>query len=775
MPKKLLIVESPTKAKTIAKFLPAKEFSVTSSFGHIRDLPKSKMGIDIEHGFEPEYVIPKDKEKTIETLKTKLRTADTVLLATDHDREGEAIAWHLLHALGLNEKDSKKEVKRIVFHEVTKEAIQHAVENPLELDTNLVDAQQARRVLDRLVGYELSPFLWKAVARGLSAGRVQSAAVRLIVEREKEIRAFDKEEYWSVDGIFSVDGSCDKVEVKLIKSARGDNNTDNDKVEKIEPSKDGQFVARLYSHKGKSLKKFSINTEEKANQVSKILTEGSYSINEISHKEVKRSPKAPFTTSTLQQASNQRFGYSAKQTMFIAQKLYEGLDIGEHGTQGLITYMRTDSVTLSEKFINEARGLIGSDYGKEYLPNKEVHYKTKSKGAQEAHEAIRPTRVELTPDKLKPYLNEKQLKIYSLIWQRAVASQMRPARINSLTVDIGGDNEYVFRATGQTIVFDGFMKVYPSDTKEMILPQMEKGQSVAMHALQPQQHFTQPPARYSEATLVKQLEELGIGRPSTYAPIISTIQERNYVEKTGRNLKPTEIGEVVNTVLEKYFPKILDYEFTANMENELDDIASGKLEWEEVMKRFYGPFKSHLDETKSKVSKKDLEEKTDTKCDKCGQDMVIKIGRFGKFMACSGYPECKNTKPVDNADGEDGANDDEQPEDLGNCPECEKPLVRRVGRFGPFVSCSGYPDCKYIKKDKPKSTDVKCPKCKEGEIMEKRTRRGKVFYGCSGYPKCDQAYWNKPTGENCPQCKGLLTATPKGQVKCPDKECGYKE
>ncbi len=742
------------------------------------------MGIDIENGFEPEYVIPKDKEKVINSLKTKLRTADMVLLATDHDREGEAIAWHLLRALDLEGKKAKKEVKRIVFHEVTKDAIKKAVENPLELDDNLVHAQQARRVLDRLVGYELSPFLWKAVARGLSAGRVQSAAVRLIVEREKEIRAFKQEEYWSVEAVFDTDiESGSKPVVKLIKSTKGKSEKSEEenieKAEKQEPVGETQFVGRLYSHKEKTLDKFAIDSEKDAKKISEILSEGKYKVESITRKETKRSPKAPFTTSTLQQAANQRFGYSAKQTMFIAQKLYEGIDIGEHGTQGLITYMRTDSVTLSDKFIQEARTLIQDTHGKDYLPNKEVRYKTKSKNAQEAHEAIRPTHVALTPDTIKKHLNDKQFKIYSLIWQRAVASQMRPARINSLTVDIKGDNDYVFRATGQTISFDGFMKVYPSDTKETILPDIDNGQKIAMRALQPQQHFTQPPARYSEATLVKQLEERGIGRPSTYAPIISTIQDRNYVEKTGRNLKPTEVGEVVNSVLEKYFPKILDYEFTANMEDELDDVASGKRKWEEVMKNFYEPFKSHLDETKSKVSKKDLEEKTDEKCDKCGEDMIIKMGRFGKFMACSGYPDCKNTKPVDNGDddgAEDGSNNsDKSAEDLGNCPECKKPLMRRVGRFGPFVSCSGYPDCKYIKKDEPKSTGVKCPKCKKGEIMEKRTRKGKMFYGCSEYPKCEQAYWNKPTGENCPKCEGLLTATPKGQVKCPDKECGYKE
>lgn len=514
--KKLLIVESPTKAKTISRFLDKKEFAVTSSFGHVRDLPVSKMGIDTAHNFTPEYVVPDDKKKIITELKSKLKTADMVLFATDEDREGEAIAWHLLEELKLNgsgKKAGAKEVKRIVFHEITKEAVIHAIEHPRTLNTQLVDAQQARRILDRLVGYELSPFLWKTVARGLSAGRVQSAAVRLIVEKEEEIRAFNKEEYWSFDALFnnSEKGAPAKIKLTVSKESDKEEEKQGDKI-KPDQLKPGQFIAKLSAHKGKTLDRFAFSSEDQADEVAKKLVTQNYAVSNIEQKSAKRSAKPPFTTSTLQQTANHRLGFSAKQTMFVAQKLYEGIALGDLGTQGLITYMRTDSFNLSEKFLNDARDLIKKDIGEQYLPSKPATYKTKSKGAQEAHEAIRPTEASLTPEKIKPYLDDKQLKLYTLIWQRAVASQMSPAQINSVSVDIASpEHDYTFKATGQTIAFDGFMKVYPNDTKEVILPELSDGQNVAMESLNPQQHFTQPPARYSEATLVKKLEELGIG------------------------------------------------------------------------------------------------------------------------------------------------------------------------------------------------------------------------------------------------------------------------
>jgi DNA topoisomerase I len=674
--KSLVIVESPTKAKTISRFVDSSKYQIESSFGHIRDLPKSKMGVDVEHDFKPEYVIPDDKSKTVTALKKSLAKIDTIILATDEDREGEAIAWHLLKALNL--KDDIK-VKRIVFHEITKEAIEEALANPRAINMKLVDAQQGRRVLDRLVGYELSPFLWKKVARGLSAGRVQSAAVRLIVEKEEEIRKFAKQEYWSVTSLLDTQTINQKPKVTIKKSDdKNSNNTDESL--KIETKSKSQLLAKLYSKNDKVYAKLGITTQAQATGIAQYLASAEFSVVNIEKKEQRRSPKPPFTTSTLQQAANQRLGFSAKQTMYFAQGLYEGVSLGSQGSQGLITYMRTDSVTLSEKFLNESRTHIEKDFGKEHLPNSPNFYKTKSKGAQEAHEAVRPSQVSLAPESIKQYLNEKQYKLYELIWQRAVASQMKPAIFDATVIDIKAD-EYILRATGQTIKFAGFMKAYPTGSKETTLPEVKPDQTLYLEELLTSQHFTKPPARYSDATLVKILEELGIGRPSTYAPIISTIQSRNYVDKEGRYLKPTEMGEIVNKILVEHFPDIVDYNFTAKMEDELDDVATGDREWTPVIRDFYKPFKTNLRAKNDVISKKDLEEPTDEKCDKCSEPMMIKIGRFGKFMACTGYPECKNTKPLNG----DGSSAPAEPKSLGKDPDTGKEVLVLTGRFGPYV------------------------------------------------------------------------------------------
>ncbi len=719
MSKKLVIVESPTKAKTIAKFL-GDEYQIESSYGHLRDLPKSKLGVDTENNYEPKYVIPTKAKKNVTNLKKLAKKAEIIYLATDEDREGEAISWHLAHVLEV----PQDKMKRIAFHEITKEAINEALENPRDLDMDMVDAQQARRVLDRLVGYELSPFLWKKIYKGLSAGRVQSVAVRLIVEREREREAFKPEEYWTLEAIFEKEGQ--------------------------------DFVAKLNAIDEKTLKKLDLKNKEQVDEILEGLKDGKYTVSKVEVKDRKRRPLPPFTTSTLQQAANNRLGFSAKQTMMLAQKLYE---------TGKITYMRTDSVNLADKFLGEAEGFIKEEYGDKYSDRKV--FKGKQKGAQEAHEAIRPTDVTKTPEKLKG--DEKQARLYKLIWSRAVASQMAEAIIGQTAVDISC-GKYTFRANGSQIKFDGWLKVFPNSTKENILPEIKEADELNNKELKPEQHFTEPPARYNEASLVKALEEKGIGRPSTYAPTISTIQTRNYVEKEERKLKPTETGMIVNDLLVEHFPDVVDYDFTANMENSLDEVAEGKKEWQPIIGDFYKPFKDNLMKKEEEVSKKDIaEQETDEVCDKCGKPMIIKMGRFGKFLACTGFPDCKNTKQM----GKDGKPEEEKPLDE-KCPECNSLLQQKRGRFGPFIGCSGYPDCKYIKKEE-KSTGVQCPKCEKGEIVVKNSRAGKTFYACDGYPDCKNAYWAKPTGEKCPECKSLLVAGAKGKTQCSNKECKFKK
>ncbi len=721
MPRKLIIVESPTKAKTISKFL-GSEFIIESSYGHVRDLPKSKMGIDPDNNFEPKYVVPVKAKAQVKKLKELAKKAAMVYLATDEDREGEAISWHLDYLLDL----PKEKSQRIAFHEITKEAIENALKNPRELDLNLVNAQQARRILDRLVGYELSPFLWKKIYKGLSAGRVQSVAVRLVVERERERQAFKTEEYWTVQAIFEKNGQ--------------------------------QFSAQLAKIDGRALKKLDLKKKEQVDQILKDLAGADYKIGQIEIKDKQRNPLPPFATSSLQQAANNYLGYSAKQTMLLAQKLYE---------TGYITYMRTDSFNLADKFLNEAQNLITQEFGKEYSQRKV--FKSKQKGAQEAHEAIRPTQAGTQPGQAN--LEPKQAKLYELIWRRAIASQMAPALIGQTGVDINNaDDKYTFRANGSQIKFAGWLKVLPEKVSENILPELKSGEKLTANELKPEQHFTEPPARYTEATLVKALEEKGIGRPSTYAPTISTIVDRKYVAKEGRQLFPQEIGYLVNDLLVAHFPKIVDYEFTANMEKDLDEIAEGKKEWQPLLKEFYQPFKDNLMQKEKEVSKKALtEEKTSEVCDKCGQPMVIKMGRYGKFLACTGFPDCKNTKQLN------GQGQKEEAEVLDEkCPDCGSALQKKRGRFGEFIGCSNYPQCKYIKKEK-RGTGVKCPTCQKGEIVAKRSRQGKTFYACDQYPNCKTAFWSKPTGEKCPECGSLLVAGAKGSVQCSDKSCGYKK
>jgi DNA topoisomerase I len=719
---KLVIVESPAKARTITKFLGA-GYTVKASMGHVRDLPKSKMGIDTEKGtFLPEYIIARDKTKVITELTKLAKSADEIILATDEDREGEAIAWHLTKALKV-----AKGVKtpRIVFHEITKEAIQKALKSPRELDRNLIDAQQARRVLDRLVGYELSPLIWKKIRYGLSAGRVQSVAVRLIVEREREIDAFNPVEYWTLQSD--------------LETPRGD-----------------KFTAELSKIAGT---KAEVKTKNEAEKIELDLKDAQWKVGKIDKKERKRKPAAPFITSTLQAEASRKLGFSVKKTMMLAQRLYEGSDVGE----GLITYMRTDSTNLAASAVKSAREVIGKKFGKEFIPEKPRVFTKKAKGAQEAHEAVRPTDPTRFPDSLKEKLEDDAFRLYELIWQRFLACQMEDAVLDQTGVDIEA-KDYIFRATGQIVKFAGWLAVYSKgydseeeakEDSEKLLPEILADEILKLLELKSEQHFTKPPPRYTEATLVKKLESEGIGRPSTYAPTISTVQNRGYIEKEGRALRPTDTGMVVNDFLVKHFPNIVDYQFTAKMEGQLDEIAEGELRWNELMKSFYGPFHKEITEKTDSIKKEDVvNEKTDEICDKCGLPMVIKLGRFGKFLSCSGYPDCKNAKPLDKK--QEAAEIELNDKIKGKtCPECKKPLTVKRGRFGMFVGCSGYPDCKFIEK-KANSMGIKCPDCAKGELTEKFARKTKKkFWGCNAYPKCKFASWDEPQKTPC-ECGGVM-------------------
>lgn len=735
---KLVIVESPTKAKTISRFL-GKDYKILASIGHIRDLPKSKLGVDVEHNFEPQYTVSPDHKAKVKDIKEAAKKSKEIYFATDEDREGEAISWHLAQVL---ERDPN-EAKRITFHEITKEAILAALDKPRPIDMKLVEAQQARRILDRLVGYELSPFLWRHVRRGLSAGRVQSVAVRLIVEREKTILDFKPEEYWSVEGEF----------------AKDEKNT---------------VEAKLHAIKGKNLDKMDIKGKEQADAILAECKKLPWSVSSIEQKKKTKSPPAPFTTSSLQQEANNRLGFSAKQVMTLAQKLYEGVEIGAEGQFGLITYMRTDSFNLSQKFLDEAKDYITGRFGADMALEKPRTYKTKSKGAQEAHEAIRPTDPTRTPESLQAFLDPGMLKLYTLIWQRAVATQMKDATLNATRVDITG-GDYMFRATGQQVVDPGYLSLYPDQETDKLLPELSEKDALQAKDIKGVQHFTEPPARYSDATLVKALEEDGIGRPSTYASIISTVIDRGYVERDEKKrLKPLQIAFDVSEILLKRFPDIVDLEFTARMESSLDHVAEGTIQWQPLLHAFYGPFHKQLEMQEldmEKEAQKDAEGQT---CDICGKPMVIKRGRFGRFLACSAYPECKGTRPLP---GEAAPPKPEMTDE--KCPKCGSPMVKKVGRFGPFLACSEYPKCKTIVNIEkpvldPNGADIKCPTCKEGRILERKSKKGKVFYSCSRYPDCTQAFWDRPTGEPCPTCNYPTLLRKAKSIYCPSDKCDYK-
>jgi len=670
--KSLVIVESPAKGRTISKFLGG-EFKVLASFGHVRDLPKRELGVNVEKNFEPKYVIPPKSRKVISELKKESEKADNTILATDEDREGESIAWHLKEALKL------KNPERIVFHEITKTAIDQALRSPRKIDMNLVSAQQARRILDRIVGYKLSPFLWKKVAKGLSAGRVQSVAVRLVVEREREIEKFVPVEYWSIEALLK-------------------------KFNK-------EFTASLVKQNGKAIDKLEIKNKTESDKILRDLNGADYVVENVEKKETNRYPAPPFTTSTLQQASWQRFKFPARMTMSLAQKLYE---------EGLITYHRTDSLNLSDMSLFSAKKFITENFGDNYWAGKIVKYKTKDSSAQEAHEAIRPAYADRTPELLKE-LDSRQLRLYALIWQRFIACQMAPAVFDSVAADIKA-NDYTFRANGQTLKFNGFLKVYPIKFEEKDLPNLEKNDKLDLVKLDSLQHFTEPPARYTEASLIKTLEKYGIGRPSTYAPTLATIQDRNYVGKNEqKRFVPTEVGTVVNDVLVKNFPEVVDIDFTAKMEKELDEVAEGKDSWQKTCEDFYAPFSKNLEEKYKKVKKSDLVKETDKTCKKCGAAMVERLGKFGRFYACSKFPECKYTESIEN-----------ESNNLG----------------------------------------IKCPKCKAGDIVARKTKRGKIFYGCNKFPKCDFALWDKPINEFCEKCGSILVQKGK-KIKCSNKECDF--
>ena len=710
--KKLVIVESPAKAKTIEKFL-GRGYSVRASLGHVRDLPKRRLGVDVENGFEPTYVVPKEKKDTVKELTQHVRGASELLLATDPDREGEAIAWHLSQAITPKPGRSKTapkpiKARRIVFHEITKNAIQEALRHPRDIDANLVKAQQARRVIDRLVGYKLSPLLWNKVKKGLSAGRVQSVAVRLVVEREREIEKFVPEEYWSVDAL----------------------------LHKVADGTDAQsFSAALLERNGERLE---LKEEASATAAAEALRRAAYEVAEVRKRELSRSPAAPFITSTLQQEASRRLGFTARRTMTVAQQLYEGLEVPGEGQVGLITYMRTDSPQVAQEAQAETRVMVGERYGAEYVPAEPRIYKARSKGAQEAHEAIRPTSALRFPETLRGHVTNDQYRLYGLIWRRFVASQMENALFDTTAVDVtatDGADTYLLRASGSTLRFPGYLKAVGEQDEEedarKKLPDLDSGDALALDAVLPEQHFTQPPPRFTEATLIRSLEEEGIGRPSTYAPIISTILDRRYVERVERALRPSELGYIVNDLLVEHFPDIVDPTFTAQIEEHLDSIAEGQSEWQPVVQEFYEPFARDLEKAASLVEKVEIaDEPTDETCEcsgtcsescaqaltadsreSCGRPMVIKLGRFGKFLACSGFPECRSTRT----------------------------MVTRI--------------------------DVICPKC-GGDLIEKKTRRGRTFYGCSNYPNCDFASWQRPIAERCSVEGGLQVMQAGGKVAC---------
>lgn len=799
MSKSLVIVESPAKAKTIGKYL-GKNFVVKASLGHVKDLPKNDLAVDVERGFEPTYEVIEGKKKLIGELRTAAKGVDNIYLAADPDREGEAICFHLQEELQPKSAKNGPKILRVMFNEITQNAVQKAFEKPSEVNTNLVDAQQARRVLDRLVGYKISPLLWDKVRRGLSAGRVQTVALRLIVDREREIQAFQKEEYWTIDV-------------------------------SLNAKKPPVLKARLAKVNGTNP---VISDETASNAILADLEGAKYTVQSVGTKEKKRNPVPPFITSTLQQEAARKLRFSVKRAMMLAQRLYEGIELGAEGATGLITYMRTDSVRVSEDALNEVRDFVGKKYGERYLPEKPNFYKGK-KDAQDAHEAIRPTSAFRTPEEMAKFLQEDELKLYRLIWMRFVASQMTPAVFDQTTIDVvapgkaGASTTYLFRATGTVPKFDGFLAVYEEgkdakdeDDEELKhkLPLVTQGEELRFKAIEPEQHFTEPPPRFTEATLVKELEAKGVGRPSTYASILSTIQEREYVKKEGGKFAPTELGTVVTDLLLESFGDIFDVLYTARMEQELDEIEDGKIDWRSAMGEFYDKFSTDLERAAVQMTDiKRMEKPTDFICDKCGKPMVIKWGRHGSFIACTGYPECTSTRELPTTTQEDLGEQGEEE----YCPNCGRPMVLKKGRFGQFMACTGYPDCKTtrqlgqqekkpdLKLDetcpncgnnlvvksgrfgeftacsnyptckyvKQKTIGVTCPQCKEGDLIERRSKRGKTFYGCNQYPKCDFVAWAKPVDRKCPDCgspylvEKFLKAG--AVLQCPNAECKFKE
>jgi DNA topoisomerase-1 len=747
----LVVVESPAKAKTIKKYLgPA--YVVKASVGHVKDLPKSKMGVDVANGFKPDYQVIKGKEKVLAQLKKEAKIADRVFLATDPDREGEAIAWHI------SEEIAHQHAYRVLFNEITKNAIQRAIAEPTSLSRENYDSQQARRILDRLVGYEISPLLWKKVRRGLSAGRVQSVAVRLVVERENEIKSFVPKEYWTIEA-------------------------------ELEASVPPAFRAKLLRIDGE---KAEIADGATAQNLADELRTADFVVAKVDRRERRRNAPAPFITSKLQQEAANRLYFSAKKTMALAQRLYEGVELGDEGQTGLITYMRTDSTRLSNEAVAQVRELIRAKYGADYLPDEPIAFKSK-KAAQDAHEAIRPTALDHPPQSVRPFLEPDMFRLYELIWNRFVACQMKPAVYDQTVADIGAGRG-LFRASGSSLKFPGYLAVYgaapatgedverekPANGEEEIedggaLPRLSEGERLKLLKLLHEQHFTQPPPRFSEATLVKELEEKGIGRPSTYAAILSTIQEKKYVEKIEGRFHPTELGRITTEELVKHFPTEMDVTFTADLEEKLDSISEGQANWKKVLRDFYTPFKKDLVRAEREMRDVKREEiKTDLTCERCGSPMVIKWGKMGRFLACTAYPECKNTKDFKEVEGKIVVLQEETTDE--KCDKCGRPMVVKRGRFGRFLACSGYPDCK---NSKAMSIGVACPQCEKGYLTQRRSKRGRIFFGCNRYPDCKFASWDRPLPEACPACGSpyLLQKYSKRDgtyVACPNRECSFR-
>ena len=752
MPKNLVIVESPAKAKTIKKYL-GKDFQVLASYGHVRDLIPKEGAVDVTHDFDMHYQPIERNAGHVSAIAKSLKGCDTLYLAPDPDREGEAIAWNLVQLLQEKKALKDKTIKRVVFHQITKKAVQDAIQNPREIAMDLVNAQQARRALDYLVGFTLSPLLWRKIRRGLSAGRVQSPALRMIVEREEEIEKFVPKEYWSIQAHLT------------------ENKQD--------------ITAKLTKYHGEKVEQFTVTQEQQSTDIVselKKLANGFLIVDKVTKKQRKRNPSPPFITSTLQQEAARKLGFSAQKTMQIAQQLYEGIDTGE-GTAGLITYMRTDSVNLANEALEEIREFIKDKYGEKNLPKEANTFKTKSKNAQEAHEAIRPTSALKIPSSIKQHLDKDQFKLYDLIWKRTIACQMIPATLDTVSVDFKAGKDNLFRASGSTIVDPGFMTVYQEgaddkkadDDKEKLLPPFTEGQQVKLNEIIGEQHFTDPPPRFSEASLIKALEEHDIGRPSTYASILSTLRHREYVVMDKKRFMPTDVGRIVSKFLTNYFTQYVDYDFTAKLEDELDDIARGEHQWKATLEEFWDPFKSQVDKIGETVQRSDVtQEKIEENCPKCGKQLSIRLGRSGRFVGCTGFPECDYTRSMDG--------DDEQAQEVvegRKCPECQHDLIIRHGKYGKFIGCSNYPNCKHIEPlEKPKETGVPCPKCKQGQMLQRKSRRGKIFYSCHRYPDCDYAVWNEPLTEGCPTCSWPMltmkeTKRAGKQKVCPQKDCDF--